>query len=161
MSEQATAVVLTGEERELLQAELAALLPALSGDRRNAYQALANAVNEGSIPKDLTGLLTGLLQLALETGRARRLYRAEGERILTDLFRKTPMGQELSRSLQEVNKALATLEGQTLQSVRVALRTLGHFTITIETNAVVITIALRPHSVTVDSVSVGGDAGLG
>lgn len=113
------------------------------------------------IPKDLTGLLTGLLQLALETGRARRLYRAEGERILTDLFRKTPMGQELSRSLQEVNKALATLEGQTLQSVRVALRTLGHFTITIETNAVVITIALRPHSVTVDSVSVGGDAGLG
>ncbi|MFA0754227.1 MAG: hypothetical protein IMHGJWDQ_002012 [Candidatus Fervidibacter sp.] len=161
MSEQATAVVLTGEERELLQAELAALLPALSGERRNAYQALANAVNEGSIPKDLTGLLTGLLQLALETGRARRLYRAEGERILTDLFRKTPMGQELSRSLQEVNKALATLEGQTLQSVRVALRTLGHFTITIETNAVVITIALRPHSVTVDSVSVGGDAGLG
>jgi len=161
LSEQATAVVLTGEERELLQAELAALLPALSGDRRNAYQALANAVNEGSIPKDLTGLLTGLLQLALETGRARRLYRAEGERILTDLFRKTPMGQELSRSLQEVNKALATLEGQTLQSVRVALRTLGHFTITIETNAVVITIALRPHSVTVDSVSVGGDAGLG
>jgi len=161
LSEQATAVVLTGEERELLQAELAALLPALSGERRNAYQALANAVNEGSIPKDLTGLLTGLLQLALETGRARRLYRAEGERILTDLFRKTPMGQELSRSLQEVNKALATLEGQTLQSVRVALRTLGHFTITIETNAVVITIALRPHSVTVDSVSVGGDAGLG
>ncbi len=161
MSEQATAVVLTGEERELLQAELAALLPALSGERRNAYQALANAVNEGSIPPELTGLLEGLLQLALETGRARRLYRAEGERILTDLFRKTPMGQELSRSLQEVNKALATLEGQTLQSVRVALRTLGHFTITIETNAVVITIALRPHSVTVDSVSIGGDAGLG
>ncbi len=152
---------LTDEERELLQAELAALLPALSGERREAYQALADAVENNSIPPDLLPLIEGLTKLALETGRARRLYRAEGERILTDLFRKTPSGQELSKSLNEVNKALSILEGQTLQSVRVAMRTLGHFTVTVETEKAVITIAIRPDIVTVDSISVGGEAGLG
>jgi hypothetical protein len=152
---------LTDEERELLRAELAALLPALSGERKEAYQALADAVERNAVPPDLLPLLEGLTKLALETGRARRIYRAEGERILTDLFRKTPSGQELSKSLSEVNKALAVLEGQTLHSVRVAMRTLGHFTVTVETEKAVITIAIRPDAVTVDSVSVGGEAGLG
>lgn len=152
---------LTDEERELVQAELAALLPALSGERREAYQALADAVEQNSVPPDLLPLLEGLTKLALETGRARRLYRAEGERILTDLFRKTPSGKELSKSLHEVNKALSVLEGQTLLGIRVAMRTLGHFTVTVETEKAVITIAIRPDAVTVDSVSVGGEAGLG
>jgi hypothetical protein len=152
---------LTDEERELVQAELAALLPALSGERREAYQALADAVEQNSVPPDLLPLLEGLTKLALETGRARRLYRAEGERILTELFRKTPSGKELSQSLHEVNKALSVLEGQTLLGIRVAMRTLGHFTVTVETEKAVITIAIRPDAVTVDSVSVGGEAGLG
>jgi hypothetical protein len=152
---------LTDEERELLQTELTALLPALSAGRREAYQALAEAMAQSAVPPDLLPLLEGVTKLALETGRARRLYRAEGEQILTDLFRKTPSGQELVRSLHEVNKALSVLEGQTLRGIRVALRTLGHFTVTIETDSAVITLAIRPDAVTVDSVSVGGEAGLG
>ncbi len=163
MSEQASleALTLTEEERELVQAELAALLPALSGERRETYQALADAVERNEVPPELLPLLEGVTKLALETGRARRLYRAEGERILTELFRKTPSGKELSHSLHEVNKALTVLEGQPLRSVRIAMRTLGHFTVTIETDAAVITLAIRPDAVTVDSVSVGGEAGLG
>ena len=135
---------LTDEERELVQAELAALLPALSGERREAYQALADAVEQNTVPPDLLPLLEGLTKLALGPGRARRLYRAEGERILTDLFRKTPSGQALSKSLHEVNKALSVLEGQTLLGIKVAMRTLGHFTVTVETEKAVITIAIRP-----------------
>ncbi|MCS7263790.1 MAG: hypothetical protein NZ805_03035 [Armatimonadetes bacterium] len=154
-------LTLTDEERDLVQAELAALLPALSGERREAYQSLADAVEQNSVPNQLLPLLEGLTKLALETGRARRLYRAEGERILTELFRKTPSGKELSKSLQEINKALEVLEGQTLRSIRVAMRTLGHFTFTVETENAVITLAIRSDSVTVDSVSVGGEAGLG
>jgi uncharacterized protein YoxC len=42
--------------------------------------------------------------------------------------------RSVSKSLSEVNKALAVLEGQTLHSVRVAMRTLGHFTVTVETD---------------------------
>ena len=109
----------------------------------------------------MTPGVPGTRRLALETGRARRLYRAEGEQILTNLFHKTPSGQELTRSLHEVNKALSVLEGHTLRGIRVALRTLGHFTVTIETDAAVITLALRPDAVTVDSVSVGGEAAVG
>jgi hypothetical protein len=41
---------LTDEERELLRAELAALLPALSGERKEAYQALADAVERNACP---------------------------------------------------------------------------------------------------------------
>jgi len=152
---------LTDEEQELVRAELGALLPALSGERLKAYQSLADAVEQKVIPSDLLPLLEGLAKLALETGRARRLYRAEGERILTDLFRKTPSGKELSQSLHEVNKALSVLEGQTLLGIRVAMRTLGYFTVTVETEKAVITIAIHPDAVTVDSVSVGGEAGLG
>lgn len=146
---------LTDEERELVQRELSALLPALSGEMRETYQALADAVERNSIPPDLLPLLDGLTKLALETGRARRLYRAEGERILMELFRKTPKGKELSQSLREVNKALSVLEGQTLRGVRVEIRTLGHFTVTIETDNAVITLAIRSDDVTVESVSIG------
>ncbi len=153
-------ITLTDEERELVKGELMALLPALSGERRSAYQALADAVDKNKVPPDFLPLLEGLIKLALETGRARRLYLAEGERILTELFRKTPSGKELSCSLHEVNKALTVLEGQPLQGVRVAMRTLGHFIVTIETDNAVITLAIRPDAVTVDSVSIGGEVGL-
>lgn len=154
-------ITLTDEERELVQSELAALLPALSGERRSAYQALADAVDQNEVPPDLLPLLEGLIKLALETGRARRLYRAEGERILTELFQKTPSGKELSHSLHEVNKALTVLEGQVLRRVRVSMRTLGHFTVTVETDNAIVTLAIRHDAVTVESVSVGGEAGLG
>lgn len=154
-------LTLTSDERDLLLTELTALLPALSGERQQAYQKLAEAVTQSIVPPDLLPLLESLTKLALETGRARRLYRAEGEQLLTNLFRKTPSGQELIHSLHEVNKALSVLEGQPLRGIRVALRTLGHFTVTIETDAAVITLAIRPDAVTVDSVSVGGEAALG
>lgn len=163
MSEQKRmgALDLTDEERELLSLELAALLPALSGERKEAYESLAEAVEQNSVPDDLLPLLEGLTKLSLETGRARRIYRAEGERVLTNLFLKTPSGRKFTQTLNDVNKALRTLKGQKIQSVRVGMRTLGHFTVTIEAESVVITLAIRPDSVTVDSVSVGGEAGLG
>ncbi|MFN3420298.1 MAG: hypothetical protein ACK40X_01055, partial [Armatimonadota bacterium] len=118
-------------------------------------------VDRNEVPLDLMPLLEGLIKLALETGRARRLYRAEGERILTELFQKTPSGKELSRSLNEVNKALTVLKGQLLQRLWVGMRTLGHFTVTIETDNTIVTLVIRPDAVVVESVSVGGEAGLG
>ncbi len=148
-------LALTAEERELLSLELAALIPALEGERRQLYQALAQAVEDGQVPPSLLPPLEGLLDLALETGRARILYRAEGERVLTDLFRRTPKGGELARLLEEVNKALSSLEGRTLKRVQVAMRTLGHFTIALEVEGAGVTLAVRPQGVTVESISVG------
>jgi len=149
------ALVLTAEEKELLASELAALVPALEGERRQRYEALAQAVQEGQVPPELLEPLEGLLGLALETGRARTLYRAEGERVLTELFRRTPRGRELARHLEEVNKALLALRGRTLQGVRVGMRTLGHFTIVLETEGAGVTLAVRPQGITVESITVG------
>lgn len=152
-------VVLDDEERELVQLELAALLPALAGERRRRYEQLGDAVTSGSIPAESVPVLESVLELALQTARARKLYRAEGERILTHLFRRTPRGRELTAHLDQVNEALLALAGHTLNRARVGMRTLGHFTLTIETEAATITLAVRPDSVNVESVAVGGAQG--
>ncbi|MFN2557392.1 MAG: hypothetical protein ABR592_11105 [Nitriliruptorales bacterium] len=148
-------ITLDTEERELVRQELDALLPALSGERLQRYEQLGAAVGAGSIPPESVPLLESLLELALQTARARRLYRAEGERVLTQLFRRTPRGRELAEHLDQVNHALGALAGHTLNRARVGMRTLGHFTLTLETEAATMTLAVRPDSVNVESVSVG------
>jgi hypothetical protein len=151
------AVTLNDEERELLQVELRTLLPALSGSRRERYEALARIIDSdtASIPVELLPVLESVLELALQTGRARQLYRAEGERILTGVLRRTPSGRQLAARLDEVNEALRVLVEQTLDAVRVRMRTLGHFTVTMQSQAVTITLAVRPDGVEVESVAVG------
>ncbi|HEX2028860.1 MAG TPA: hypothetical protein VHF25_12770 [Nitriliruptorales bacterium] len=153
------AIALRDEERELVVLELDALLPALRGERRARYEQLREATAAGSVPAELARPLESLLELTLQTARARQLYRAEGERILTDLFRRTPGGRELARHLGDVNTALRSLAGHRLESATVRMRTLGHFTVTISTDAATITLAIRPEGVNVDSVSVGGSGG--
>ena len=142
------------EERELVEAELAALLPALSGARREGYEALAAAVADGNVPPELAVHLQSLLELALQTARARKLYRAEGEKILTGVYRRTPAGRALSRQLGDINTALKAVAGHELRSARVGMRTLGHFTVTLRTDEVTLTLAVRPDGMNVDSVEV-------
>jgi hypothetical protein len=153
----AVSVTLGDEERELLRLELRTLLPALSGPRRERYEALARVIDSdsASVPVEVLPALESVLELALQTGRARRLYRAEGERILTNVLRRTPQGRELSAQLDRVNEALRVVTGETLDAVRVRMRTLGHFTVTIQSKATTITLAVRPDGVQVESVAVG------
>lgn len=155
MTETTEPLELNGDERELIELELASLLPALEGPRRERYQALAEAVSGGVIPPDLVPQLESLLELVLQTARARKLYRAEGERILTALLRRTPRGRELSSQLNDINKALKAITGHTLNGARVGMRTLGHFTVTLQTDAATLTLAVRPDSLNVESVAVG------
>lgn len=143
------------EERDLLGSEVAAILPALSGPKRERYEALDAAVRDGSVPGELVPLVEGVLELALQTGRARKLYTAEGERVLTAVFRRTGRGRELSAHLEQVNEALRTVAGHELESLQVRMRTLGHFTLTVESSAGALTLAFRPDGVEVESVSVG------
>lgn len=148
-------VTLNEDERELVTLELRMLLPALTGERAERYTALRDAVEGGVVPGELTGVLASLVELTLQTARARQLYRAEGEKILTDLLRRTPRGKELAQQLADVNGALKALDGHAVDGVTVRMRTIGHFTITVATEAVTLTLAVRPDSVNVDSVAVG------
>jgi hypothetical protein len=153
-------LVLDADERDLVDQELRALLPALAGARRERYLALAAAVDEGAVPADLVGHLESLLELALQTARARKLYRAEGEQVLTGLFRRTPAGRDLASQLADINGALRGVAGRRLQGARVGMRTLGHFTVTLTTDEAKVTLAVRPDGVNVESLEVtdgGGD----
>jgi hypothetical protein len=142
------------DEQELVEAELDALVPALRGARRERYEALSAAVADGSVPPELVVHLQSLLELALQTARARKLYRAEGEKVLTGLFRRTPAGRALGRQIGDINVALRAVAGHELRSARVGMRTVGHFTVTLRTDEATLTLAVRPDGMNVDSVEV-------
>ncbi|MBW3606236.1 MAG: hypothetical protein KY460_15300 [Actinobacteria bacterium] len=142
------------DEQELVGLEVDALLPALRGERRERYEALAAAVADGRVPDDLVVHLQSLLELALQTARARKLYRAEGEKVLTGLFRRTPAGRALTAQLRDINTALGAVANHELRSARVGMRTVGHFTVTLRTDEATLTLAVRPDGMNVDSVEV-------
>lgn len=149
---------LDADERELVGLELDALLPALRGERRERYEALAAAVADGRVPDDLLVHLQSLLELALQTARARKLYRAEGEKVLTGVFRRTPAGRALTAQLRDINTALGAVANHELRSARVGMRTVGHFTVTLRTDEATLTLAVRPDGMNVDSVEVTDSA---
>jgi hypothetical protein len=152
-------LALTKEEQEFLLSELEAVLPALGGERREAYQALLESAGSGQVPAQQVPLVESVVGLALDTGRARRVHRAEGERVLTELFRRTPKGRELAEALAGVNRALGTLRGQRLRSIRVGVRTVGIFTVTVETELAEVGLSLARSGVAVEHVAVGGEEG--
>ena len=149
------ALELDEDERDLVARDIEVLLPTLEGDRRERYARLRDTVLAGSVPAELTPALESLLELTLQTARARTRYRAEGEQTLTKLYARTAGGRERAGHLREVNKALGSLAGQTVESVAVRMRTVGHFTIAIQTSGTTITLAARPDSVDVESIAVG------
>lgn len=149
-------IALDEEERELVGLELQEVGPVSSPERQRAYDALAAAVVTGSVPPELVPLLERVVAISLESGRARRRYLAEGETILTGLFRRTPSGRELQESLNGVNKALEVLRGRTIQDVKVSLRTLGHIRMVLDTEDVSVTLSVRPSAVLIESVAVTG-----
>lgn len=148
-------VTLSDDERELVALELEMLLPALTGERAERYEQLRDAVATGGVPGDLAPALASLVELTLQTARARQLYRAEGEKILTGLLRRTPRGKELAGQLADVNTALKALNGHAVEGVSVRMRTIGHFTITVATEGVTLTMAVRPDTVNIESVEAG------
>lgn len=151
----AAAIALDDDERELVLLELEQLVPALQGPRRERFEQLAAATEDGEVPADAVPALQSLLELALQTARARKLYRAEGEKVLTGLYRRTPAGRDLSDQIRDINAALRAVAGKRLTGARVGMRTLGHFTVTLQTDAATVTLAVRPDSLNVESVSVG------
>ncbi len=135
----------------LAEAYAAALPEALAAPHR----ALAEAARAGEVPPDLVEALERVCALALETGKARELGRAEAERILAALFRRTPRGRALAAQVAAVNRALEALSGRRLRSVRAAMRLPGRYTVTLEAEGVGITLAVGPEGVSVESLAAG------
>ena len=149
-------VKLKADEQELLREELAAFARLLPDEAARApYDAVAAAVEAGELPDEALTPLGSLLEVGLQTGRIRKLHRASGEQALLRLFGKTPAGQALAEATAEVNQALAQLEGQEIESMRVHTRVPGSHLLMISTNACEITLRFTPDGVGVESIAVG------
>lgn len=146
-------LALSEEEAELVAAEATSASYALGEPHRTEAARLAEAARSKEVPPELLGILSDIAVASLRGGRARRLYRAEGEKSLTGVLLKTPTGREMQRGLEEVNAALKALAGRRLEAVRVAMRTPGSFTVSLQSDGFAITLAIRPDAVSVDSLS--------
>jgi hypothetical protein len=155
-------VRIAGDEREVVAAEARALAEQLPpGSDRAAYQAVASAAERGEVPDDLGDRLGDVLRLALETGRAGRVHGPEGTRRLLTVWRQTPQARAIRDATDDVNAALAALDGLPVRSVRVVPTGPGGFSLAVAAGDVEFRLAVGQDDVRLRSVGVGvaGDGG--
>jgi hypothetical protein len=142
-------------QRDILIPQVQAFLDATSDPQaREVYQALSSAIEALEVPADLQPRLGTIVEVALTSGRVRRLFGPGAELSLNALFLKTPRGREVAQSLAELNKALATLKGQTIEQITSTQRSPGAYALTIKTDNCQIVIRFEQSGVRVESLEV-------
>ena len=123
-----------GEAAEIARAEAQAVLALVADERRRGRLAdLVAAVDDGQVDGDDADALAELLELGLQTGRLRAEYGPEGEQAALALFRRLPLGKELTQSARDLNEALGALEGRTIEKLSVNAVGPGEYGVTIST----------------------------
>ena len=129
-----TAVRVTGEAAEVARAEAQAVLSMVQDEtRRGRLADVVAAVDGGEVEGDDADALAELLELGLATGRVRAVYGPEGEQAALALFRRLPLGKELTASARDLNEALGALEGRTIDRISVNAVGPGEYGVTIST----------------------------
>ena len=145
-------------QRDVLIPQIQAFLDATSDPQaREVYLALKTAIESLEIPSDLQPRLGAIVEVALTSGRIRRLFGPAAELSLNALFLKTPRGREVAISLAELNKALATLKGQTVEQITSSQRSPGAYSLTLKTNNCQLVIRFEQAGVRVESLEVDLD----
>jgi hypothetical protein len=151
----ASAIRVSEQEAELALAEAHAVLAAVGDDGyRQQLDELVEAIEAGSLGEDEAATLEPIVELALQTGRARALYGPPGEQAALRLYRKLPGGKALARSASEVSAALASLQGQRLEGATVTATGPGTFSVTLATDEGTLTVRLDRQGARVASVEV-------
>ena len=142
-------------QRDLLIPQIQAFLDATSdAEARKSYGALKAAVESMAVSGEHQARLGTIVEVALQSGRIRRLFGPGAELSLNALFQKTPRGREIARSLQELNTALANLKGDTVEEVSAAARGPGSWALTVKTNGCQLVIGFERNGVRVESLEV-------
>lgn len=100
-------------------------------ERRAPYAELLGEVRSGVVDGDRLPLLEHVCGLALETGQARRIGLAEVETLVTNVYRRTPLGKSRTGEVRDVNQALAQLAGQELRSAKLTWTRPGRYVLTL------------------------------
>jgi len=136
-------------EADVLAADAAAFAGGLSDPTVAArYLRLAVAASEGAVPDELVPALETMLELVFERGKP------SNRAVLQSLFGKTPRGKQRSAAARDVNRALKTLHGQTLEQVRLSAGPSGQ-SLVIETDKVRLTLELDSAGARVASLETG------
>jgi len=151
----APALAIDPNQREVLLEELAMLVVSLrDAETRAPWEELAEAVDEGAVGEPLLGRLEQILEMTLQTGRVRRVHGAESEQALLRLFHQTPRGGASRRATEAVNRTLAALAGQTIETLLFTSQGPGVYRLGLETDRVKLTLEIDRHGVTVESLEV-------
>jgi hypothetical protein len=144
------------EDEAVAVAETAtAFAAALPPDRQAPFRDLVHAVRGGALDDDQLPDLERVCALALETGKARQLGRAETERLLIAVYRRTPRGRALAGETADVNKVLAQFAGRLLQSARFTCRMPGRYQLDLVVDGIDVAIAIEPEGLEVRSLQTG------
>lgn len=149
------AFALTADEAVAVSETVAALIGVLPPGREAPYRELDAAAASGELDDEQVPALERVCALALETGQARRIGRAESERLLTAVYRRTPGGKALAGQTAEVNRVLTRLAGRTLASARLSARTPGRYQLDLVVDGVDVAIAIEPEGLEVRHLQTG------
>ena len=146
-------------QRDILLPQIQAFIDATTDPTaREVYVTLKAAVGAMRIaPGELQARMGAIVEVALQSGRIRKLFGPGAELSLNALFQKTPRGREIATSLRELNRALAKLKGGTVEELTAALRAPGAYALTLKTNACQLVIRFEPAGVRVESVELALD----
>jgi len=145
-------------QHDILVPQIQAFLDATNDPQaREVYLTLKTAIEGLEIPPDLQQRLGAIVEVALTSGRVRRLFGPGAELSLNALFLKTPRGREVAQSLAELNKALATLKGQTVEQITSTQISPGTYAVTVKTSGCQIVIRFEQAGVRVESLEVDLD----
>ena len=142
-------------QRDILLPQVQAFLEVTNDPQaRETYLGLKTAIEALEVPSHLERRLGAIVEVALTSGRVRHLFGPAAELSLNALFLKTPRGREVAQSLTELNKALATLKGQTVEQITSTQRSPGAYSLTVKTNNCQLVIRFEQSGVRVESLEV-------
>jgi hypothetical protein len=145
-------------QRDVLIPQIQAFLDATTDPQaREVYLTLKKSIESLEIPADLQPRLGAIVEVALTSGRVKRLFGPAAELSLNVLFTKTPRGREVAQSLSELNKALASLKGQTVEQITSSQKSPGAYSLTLKTTNCQLVIRFEQSGVRVESLEVDLD----
>jgi|SRR5271165_6717471 len=143
-------------QRDVLSPQIEAFLDAARDPEGQAvYRALKDAVNQGEVPSEMAARLGAIVEVALSSGRIRRLFGPGAELSLNSLHQRTPQGLQLGSSISSLNRALGELKGSQIESIVAVLRAPGAYALTIKTDSAQLTIRFEKEGVRLETVEVG------
>jgi hypothetical protein len=148
-------LTLSPDEATAVAKAAAAFAAALPPGRDEPYRALAAAAQAGAVPMEQMAALERVCTLALETGKARQIGRAEAERLLAAVLRRTDRGRALAEEAADLNRALGQLAGRQLEAARLTWRLPGHYDLSLSVSGFALTLAIGPDGVRVRSLNAG------